>query len=340
MQTDSCKSLRHLRPILIPLLGIALSAIVASAPAGAKDKIILQLDWLASGEKSAPYIGRALGYFDAEGIEVDIRRGTGAADALNKIATGAATYAYCDISNVIMMRPKGVMAKAIFAIDTVAPHAIITRKDTNIKSFKDLPGTTVGTAPTASSNLFFPLILADAKIDPSTVKMVNAEPAALSAMLITKRIDSAMLWISNRPQLESAAKEIGVEIVVLPFADEGMNMYSSILIAGDEQLEKNPDLTRRFLRAMKKSFIHMRDNPEESAKIVDAANPNQQPVPARIEAFKVINEQLIWRGGLTDQAFGSFDPKLLKETYVWLGRAQKFAPDRSVDEFVDQRFLQ
>ena len=87
MQTDSCKHLRLLRPILMPLLGIALSAIITSAPARAKDKIILQLDWLASGEKSAPYIGRTLDYFDSEGIEVDIRRGTGAADALNKIAT-------------------------------------------------------------------------------------------------------------------------------------------------------------------------------------------------------------------------------------------------------------
>ena len=81
MLTDSCKPLRQLRPILMPLLGIALSAIVTSAPACAKDKIILQLDWLASGEKSAPYIGRTLDYFDSEGIEVDIRRGTGAADA-------------------------------------------------------------------------------------------------------------------------------------------------------------------------------------------------------------------------------------------------------------------
>jgi len=339
MQADAGKPVRLFRPVIVPLLGIVLAHVVTSGPAWAKDKIILQLDWLASGQKSAPYIGRAAGYFDAEGIEVDIRRGTGAADALNKIATGAATYAYCDISNVIMMRPKGVMAKAIFAIDTAAPHAIITRKDTNIRSFKDLPGTTVGTAPTASSNLFFPLILADAKIDPSTVKMVNAEPAALSAMLITKRIDSAMLWITNRPLLESAAKEAGVEILVLPFSDQGMNMYSSVLIASDEQLEKNPDLTRRFLRAMKKSFIYMRDNPEDSAKIVDAANPNQQPVPARIEAFKVINEQLIWRGGLTEQAFGSFDANLLKDTYVWLGRAQNFTPDRNADEFVDQRFL-
>jgi NitT/TauT family transport system substrate-binding protein len=301
--------------------------------------VILQLDWLASGEKSAPYAGKALGYFEAEGIDIDIRRGTGAADALNKIATGAATYAYCDISNVMMMRPKGVMAKAIFAIDSIAPHAIITRKDTGIKSFKDLPGTTVGTAPTASSNIFFPLVLADNKIDPASVKMINAEPAALSAMLITKRVDSAMLWITNKPQLESAAKEAGVEIVVLPFAEQGMNMYSSVLIASDAQLDKNPDLTRRFLRAMKKSFIYMRDNPDKVAEMTDAANPNQQPVPARTASLKIVNQALIWHPELTEKAFGSFEPKLLKETYTILGRAQNFTPDRSADEFVDQRFL-
>jgi NitT/TauT family transport system substrate-binding protein len=320
------------------VLGASL-VLVASTVAQAKDKVILQLDWLASGEKSAPYAGMALGYFDAEDIDIEIRRGTGAADSLNKIATRAATYAYCDISNVMMMRPKGVPVKAIFAIDSVAPHAIITRKDTGIKSFKDLPGTILGTAPTASSNLFFPLILADANINAKSIKMVNTEPAALSAMLITKRVDSAMLWLTNRPQLEHAAKEAGVEIVVLPFVAEGMNMYSSILIASDEQLKTKPDLTRRFLRAMKKSYIFMRDNPEKTAEYVDAANPNQQPVPARTEAIKIVNDQLIWTGDLTEKEFGAFEPKLLKDTYAWIGRAQNFEPDRDANEFVDQSLL-
>jgi NitT/TauT family transport system substrate-binding protein len=313
--------------------------LAASTVAQAKDRVILQLDWLASGEKSAPYAGKVLGYFDAEDIDIEIRRGTGAADSLNKIAIGAATYAYCDISNVMMMRPKGVLVKAIFAIDSVAPHAIIARKDTGIKSFKDLPGTILGTAPTASSNLFFPLILADAKIDPKSIKMVNTEPAALSAMLITKRVDSAMLWLTNRPQLEHAAKEAGVEIVVLPFAAEGMNMYSSVLIASDEQLKTKPDLTRRFLRAMKKSYIFMRDNPEKTAQYVDAANPNQQPVPARTEAIKIVNDQLIWTGNLTEKEFGAFEPKLLRDTYAWIGRAQNFEPDRDANEFVDESLL-
>jgi NitT/TauT family transport system substrate-binding protein len=338
MRAGRCRSVSIFGRAIAPMLGMAL-ALAAPESVSAKDNVILQLDWLASGQKSAPYAGKALGYFDAEGIEIEIRRGTGAADALNKVATGAASYAYCDISNVMMMRPKGALAKAIFAIDSMAPHAIITRKDTRIRSFKDLPGTTVGTAPTASSNLFFPLILADAKIDPSTVRIVNAEPAALSAMLITKRVDSAMLWITNAPMLAGAAKEVGAEILVLPFSDEGMHMYSSVLIAADEQLEKNPDLTRRFLRAMKKSFLYMRHHAEETARMVDAANPNQQPVPARLEALNLINEQLIWRNGVTEEAFGGFEPQLLEETYRWLGRAQGFKPDRSPAEFVDQRFL-
>jgi ABC-type nitrate/sulfonate/bicarbonate transport system substrate-binding protein len=34
--------------------------LAASTVAQAKDKVILQLDWLASGEKSAPYAGKAL----------------------------------------------------------------------------------------------------------------------------------------------------------------------------------------------------------------------------------------------------------------------------------------
>ncbi len=320
-------------------LGVVLAAFAAFGTAQAKDKVILQLDWLASGEKSPPYAGKALGYFDAEGIDLEIRRGTGAADSLNKVATGAATYGYCDISNVMMTRPQGAPVKAIFAITSKAAHAIITRKDTGIKSFKDLPGKSVGTAPTASSNLFFPLILTDAKIDLGSVKMVNADPAALAPMLMTKRIDAAMLWVTNRPQLDRAAKETGDEIVVLPFSDEGMNMYSSVLIASDEQLEKNPDLTRRFLRAMKKSFVYLRDNPEKVAIYTDEANPSQQPVPQRTESLKIIVDLLMWRGEVAEKDFGAFDTKLLQQTYAVLGRAQNFSPDRNPEDFIDRRFI-
>ena len=254
------------------------------------------------------------------------------------MATGVVDFGYCDISNVMLTRAQGALVKAIYAIDTMAPHAIITRADTGIKSFHDLPGHTVGTAPTASSNLFFPLVLQDAGIDASSIRMINAEPSVLGPMLLTRRIDAAMIWVTNAPVLRGPAKAAGVDLVVIPFSSEGMNMYSSVLIASDRMLAAKPDLTRRFLRAMKRSYIYMGQHPREVADLLVKAHPEQNATLVAA-ALDVVNKELIWRPGVTEANLGAFNETLVRDTYRWLARAQRFDESQSPDLFIDQRFL-
>ena len=324
---------------LRPTLGLA--ALLLAGMAGlaqARDSVVLQLDWIASGEKSASVAGAALGYFADEGIDVEIRQGTGAQDSLTKVATGVADFGYCDISNVMLTRSQGALAKAIYAIDVMAPHAIITRADTGIKAFRDLPGHSVGTAPTASSNLFFPLVLEDAKIDASTIKMINAEPGVLGPMLLSKRIDAAMIWVTNEPVLKGPARDAGVELVVIPFSNEGMNMYSSVIIASDKTLAQKPDLARRFVRAIKRSYLFMRDHPAEVADLLVKAHPEQN-AKLVTDALTLANRELIFRPGVTEANIGTFDDKLMGDTHRWLARAQNFDAKQPRSLFVDQRFI-
>jgi NitT/TauT family transport system substrate-binding protein len=321
-------------------LGALLLGLLAGPlrPALANEHIVLQLDWLPTGEKSASVAGVALGYFAENGLDVEIRRGAGAADSLTKVATGAADFGYCDISNVMLTRGQGALVKAIYAIDVQAPHAIITRADTGIKSFTDLPGHTMGTSPTASSNLFFPLILQDAKIDASSIRMINADPSALGPMLIMKRLDAAMLWLTNTPVLKGPAKEAGVDLVTIPFSVEGMNMYSSVIIASDKTLAEKPDQARRFLSALRRAYIFMRDHPQETADLVAKTYPEQNAALI-VGALDILNKDMVFPPGVTEDNVGTFDPKLVADTYRWLGRAQDFDVKHPASLFIDGSFL-
>ena len=119
--------------------------------AEANDHVILHLTGIPTGNHQAPFAGISQGFFAAKNIDLEIRRGIGAADSLSKVATGGADYGYTDIAN--LMTTPGTGVKAIMSVDREVPHAVLTRGDTGIKSFSDLPGHTLGTAPTASSNL-------------------------------------------------------------------------------------------------------------------------------------------------------------------------------------------
>ena len=226
------------------LLFLACAVVVSiiSGSAHADDHVFVQLAWLPSGENQGPYAGINEGYFAAEHINVDVLRGAGGGDALNKVATGAAQYGITDLASVMAARGQGAPVKAIMALYVRAPHAVIAREDIGIKSFADLPGHTLGTAATASTNLFFPLILADHHVPADNIKIINVDPSALGPMLLTKRVDGVLMWVTNLASLSGPAEQAHVNLVTLPFAEGGMEMYSQVIIATEQQLKAQPDL--------------------------------------------------------------------------------------------------
>jgi NitT/TauT family transport system substrate-binding protein len=312
---------------------IALCAVTREAQA--KDHLILQLDWLPTGNHQAPFAGVSQGFFAAEDIDVEIRRGSGAADALTKVATGGAGFGYTDIANLMMTPGAGV--KAIMSIDREVPHAILTRADTGIKSFADLPGHTIGTAPTASSNLYFPLVLHETKVDASKITIINVDPSALGPMLLTKRIDGAVMWTTNIPRLRPEAGKAGISLVALPFDIVNSSMYGSVLIANEKTLKAQPELTRRFIRALRKAFLFARDHPEETATYVKSVNP-QQNFEYELAGLKESNTHIYtWQND--EKTLGTFDPEKVKTTYQWIVRAGKADPSGNPESFIDRSYL-
>jgi NitT/TauT family transport system substrate-binding protein len=320
------------------LEAMALAALVVLTTTGtvrANDHVILQLDWLPTGLHQAPFGGIKEGYFAKEHIDLEVRRGTGSADSLTKVATGNALFGYTDIAN--LMSTPGTGVKAIMSIDFEVPHAVITRADTDIKSFADLPGHTLGTAPNASSNLYFPLVMHDAGVDASKITILNVAPSALGPMLLTKRIDGAIMWLTNIPRLKPEADKAGIKLVPLPFSAVGLDMYGSVIIASEETLKTKPDLTKRFLRALWHSYLFTRDHPEVTATYVHSLYP-QQNLANELAGLKTSDKYIFtWKDD--ERTFGRFDPAKLKRTYGWVARAMKLDPSVNPEKFIDPHFL-
>jgi NitT/TauT family transport system substrate-binding protein len=318
-----------LRALCLVILCFTATAAVAA------DHIILQLDWIPTGNHEPPYAGISQGFFAAENIDLEIRRGTGAADSLTKVATGGADYGYTDIANLMMTPGTGV--RAIMSVDREVPHAVLTRADTGIKSFADLPGHTLGTAPNASSNLYFPLVLQDAKVDASKITIINVDPSALGPMLLTKRVDGVIMWTTNIPRLKPQADKVGISLLALPFDIVDSSMYGSVIVASEKTLKARPDLTRRFLAAMRKAFLFTRDHPEETAAYVKSVNP-QQNLEYELAGLRESSKHIYtWKDD--EKTFGTFDPVKVKTTYQWIVRAAKADPSVNPEIFIDRSYL-
>src|SRR5438132_9049459 len=257
-----------------PARALALVALLAAAPlvvpvpAGAADKVRFQTDWLPSGEHAMYYGGWQKGIFAEEGIDVTITRGYGSGDTVTKLAAGAFDFGIADVAAVTTARARqNVPVKTIAVLYTQSPHSLFVLKSSGITNFKGLEGKKIGITPGNSHKFYFPKVAEKSGTDPNKITWVSMDGAAMAAQLIAKHLDAAPLYSIHHYYQNKAAKAAGEEIVVLPFVEVGFKIFAATIIAGDKMIADKPDLTKRFLRAIKKTFEFARDNPEETCKL-------------------------------------------------------------------------
>ena len=250
----------------------------ARAPALAQDKVRFQTDWIPSGEHAMYYGGWQKGIFAAEGIDITITRGYGSGDTVTKLAGGGFDFGVADMAAVMTARARqNVPVKTIAVVYTQSPHSLFVLKSSGITNFKGLEGKKIGITPGNSHKFYFPKVAERAGTDPSKITWVNMDGAAMAAQLIAKNLDAAPFYSIHHYYQNKAAKAAGEEIVVLPFVEVGFKIFAATIIASDKMIAEKPDLTRRFLRAIKKSFEFARDNPEETCKLHVAEDPRGRP---------------------------------------------------------------
>jgi NitT/TauT family transport system substrate-binding protein len=313
---------------------VVTSALAWSGAVAAADAVRFQTDWLPSGEHAMYYGGWQKGIFAEEGIDVTITRGYGSGDTLTKLAGGAFDFGVSDVSAVMTARARqNVPVKTIAVLYNQSPHSLFVLKSSGITTFKGLEGKKIGITPGNSHKFYFPKVAEKSGTDPSKIIWVNMDGAAMAAQLIAKNIDAAPFYSIHHYYINKAAKAAGEEIVVLPFVKAGFAIYAASIIATDEMIAKKPDLTRRFLKAVRRSFEWARDNPEEACKL------HIQKVPEVALDDCVHSVQAVMTFVFTDHeakyGFGKESPERLAFTYQAVAEAQELDPKWDYKQAID-----
>lgn len=325
------------RPLIASLL-LAGSAFFGAA-AHAADKLTVQLDWLPGGDKSFVYAGLKEGFFAAEGLDVTILPGRGSADAITKVATGAADVGFGGISALMMAAAEGgVPVKAVMSLYSKQPDALFTAKGSGIQSLKDVAGKTVATSTFSSSNALWPVILESNGIDPSKVKLLKVDPSTLAPMLAQGRVDATINWVTVAPAVQSVLKQAGKELVVVPWSSYGLDGYGWSVVASDKIIKERPEVLKRYLKALNKALQFALDDPQKSAADLKALVPeaDEAVVAAEFRAsVPLLHNEVSKRDGM-----GAFEPKLLAATWTWVAKSMNFAPSKvDPEKLVDRTFL-
>ncbi|WP_309682911.1 ABC transporter substrate-binding protein [Polaromonas sp.] len=207
---------------------------------------------LAVGGKAAFYylpltISEQLGYFKAEGLEVEISDFAGGARALQAVVGGSADVCSGAFEHTINLQSKNQMFQA-FVLQGRAPQiafGVSTKNMPNYKSVADLRGKKIGvSAPDSSTNMMANLVLSRGGLKASDVSFigVGTSAGALTALRsgqidAMSNTDPVMTMLEQRGEVKIISDTRTLKGTTEVF---GGPMPAACLYAPLDFIQKNP----------------------------------------------------------------------------------------------------
>ena len=284
---------------------------------------------LSVGGKAAFYylpltISEQLGYFKAEGLDVDISDFPGGARALQAVVEGSADVCSGAFEHTIHLQSKSQMFQA-FVLQGRAPQiafGVSTKNIPNYKSVADLKGKKIGvSAPGSSTNMLASLVLSRGGLKASDVSFVGVGTAASALTALRSGQIDAM---SNTDPIMTMLEQKGeVKIIsdtrTLKGTAEvfGGPMPAACLYAPLDFIRKNPNTCQALANAIVRGLKWLQTaGPGDIIKTV----PESYLLGDRalyLASFSKVRESISLDGIIPDEgprtalrALASFDPSI------------------------------
>lgn len=326
---------------ILTLLALVLSFTACSAPKkqeGEKQEgekkelreISVVLDWYPNGVHSFIYNAIEKGYYEEEGLKVNIVFPSNANDAISLVAAKKAEFGIYYPHDVIQAYAnQAVPVKMVGSIVQSPLNIVASLKDKNIHSPKDFEGKTIGYAGTELSEAMIKSMMRAENVDENSVKLVDVGFELMTAMT-TDQVDATIGCLVNHevPQME----EEGFKLDYFLVDKYGMPSYPELVFVANEQMiNEDKEVLTKFLNASKKGFNDMKNNPDESLEIL-LKNQNEENFPLS----KTVEEQSIKTLlPLMEDEKKSFlyqDKEAIQNTINWLKEQKIIDKDIKADE--------
>ena len=246
---------------------------LAAAPAFAqgKEKVVLLLNWYVYSEHAPFFLGKERGYYDQEGIDLEIQEGRGSGVTVQAVAAGTANFGYADVATMIKAASKGAPVTAVGVALQTSPMSAMGFAEKNIRKPADIKGKTVAVTPGDSMSQIWPLFLKKTGLSDADFKTVSGDAQTKLNAVINNQADLLLGYVMDQAiKLQDATHK---QVYPIRFADYGVNMVSSGIIVQKDYLKAKPDVVKRFLRATTKSMEEAAKSPDAAVDAMLKANP-------------------------------------------------------------------
>jgi NitT/TauT family transport system substrate-binding protein len=250
------------------------SAPSASGAPGAPQKVTLQLQWFTQGQFAGYFAAVEQGFYEKQGLDVEIKEGGVDIVPQTVLAQGQADYAIAWVPKALASREQGAGITDVAQVFQRSGTYQVSLKDKGINGVGDLRGKKVGNWGFGNEFELF-AGMTDAGIKPSDVTLVQQQFDMQA--LLSGEIDAAQAMSYNEyaQVLEAQNPATGQlykpeDLNVISWNDVGSSMLQDAIWANTERLSDPAyqDTTTKFIAASLEGWAYCRDNVESCRDIV------------------------------------------------------------------------
>lgn len=245
------------------------------------EEMSIMLDWYPNAVHSAIYVAQEKGYFKEEGLNVKIEMPADTNDPLKLAATGKVDLALTYQTQVAMSRAEGIPVVSVAAFVRHPLDVVMFKKETGIKTPKDLEGKTVGYPSTILSEALVETMVKNAGGDFNKVKMTDVGWDLMPA-IATENVDAIIGGYINHEYV--LLKKEGYNMEAMKIQDYGVpDNYELVLVAGEKTLAKKKDSIEKFWSAVAKGQEDVKKDPEAGLQVLLDHENDSFPLDKEVE---------------------------------------------------------
>lgn len=238
------------------------------------DQMMVTYYWL--------YLPQALGYWEEEGLDVEIIPTGGSVEALQQLAAGNADIAQMGAVNAIQASAnEDIPVVGIFS-NGVFQNKLGVLADSPITDVSQFSGKSIGVYSLASNSMpFLRTYLRENGVDPDTdVNFIATGYGAPAVEAIQNGdVDALYYWPSAFVSMETQGLELRY------FLNPDWEQYPDYSVfTRSDVIEANPDVVEAFARGMARAMVFAEANPECTVRIFWEEYPDAKPTDMDEEA--------------------------------------------------------
>jgi NitT/TauT family transport system substrate-binding protein len=257
--------------------------LLAGGTADAAEKISIRLDFAPVGLHAPMHLAKEKGWFEREGLDVDIQDGTGTLNTIQLVGAGQVDVGQVQLGLMLPARESGMPLKSFAGFLRRGDLAVIVPRENGPKTVADLRGKKLLCFTASPWVPFIDIFLGKGGLDRKSVNVTMVSPASMGAVYSAMGADG-FLSVEHYavPLVEKTRPSSAIRL-----ADYGISIPSYGLLATEQTIKNRPDALRKIAKVQVAAWEYVRaGNIDDAVKAMIAQRPNVTLDP------KILRDQL------------------------------------------------